>query len=384
MSRISVSQTMAVSEKSIQLREQGIDVIDFGAGEPDFPSPENIKLAGIKAIQADFTKYTAIAGIKELRKGIVEKHARELGSKYDVAECIVNMGGKHAIFNVCSAVVDEGDDVIIPTPYWVSFADIARYVGANVIFANTREDEGFRLTAALIEKTITPKTRLIVANSPNNPSGAVIDDAEFVKIADLCRRNNIYLMSDECYSLFLYDGRKPFSLASHPEFKQNLIITGSLSKTYAMTGWRIGYVLAEKEIVSAVQKLQSHSTSNPVSIAQKAALEAVTGPQESVQIMLAEYARRRKFVLERLRAIPGVKCAEPGGAFYAYPNISVAFGRGGVKNAFDFSVKLLEKAHVAVVPGEAFGTTDHVRLSYATSMELLDKGIRRIAEFMGN
>ena len=384
MSRISVSQTMAVSEKSIQLREQGIDVIDFGAGEPDFPSPENVKLAGIKAIQADFTKYTAIAGIKELRKAIVQKHARDFGSKYDVAECIVNMGGKHAIFNVCSAVVDEGDDVIIPTPYWVSFADIARYVGANVIFANTREDEGFRLTAALLEKTITPRTRLIVANSPNNPSGAVIDDAEFVKIADLCRRNNIYLMSDECYSLFLYDGRKPFSLASQPEFKQNLIITGSLSKTYAMTGWRIGFVLAEKEIVSAVQKLQSHSTSNPVSIAQKAALEAMTGPQESVQMMLAEYARRRKFVLERLRAIPGVKCAEPGGAFYAYPNISVIFGRGGVKNAFDFSVKLLEKAHVAVVPGEAFGTTDHVRLSYATSMELLDKGIKRIAEFMGN
>jgi aspartate aminotransferase len=382
MSRISVSQTMAVSEKTIQLREQGIDVVDFGAGEPDFPSPENIKQAGIRAIQADFTKYTAISGIKELRKAIVEKHAREFGTSYDVSECIVNMGGKHAIFNVCSAVVDEGDDVIIPTPYWVSFADIARYVGANVIFAQTREDEGFRLTAALLEKVITPKTRLIVANSPNNPSGAVIDDDEFVKIAELCRQRNIYLLSDECYSLFLYDGRKPFSVASHPEFRKNVIITGSLSKTYSMTGWRIGFVLAEKEIVSAVQKLQSHSTSNPVSIAQKAALEAVTGPQDSVQSMLAEYTRRRQFVLQRLRAIPGVTCAEPGGAFYAYPNVAVAFGRGGIKTPFDFSVKLLERAHVAVVPGEAFGTTDHVRISYATSLELLDKGLQRMAEFM--
>jgi aspartate aminotransferase len=383
MSRISVSQTMAVSEKSLQLREQGVDIVDFGAGEPDFPSPENVKKAGIDAIQSNFTKYTAIGGIKDLRKAIVEKHARDFGSKYEIPNCIVNMGGKHAIFNVFNAVIDEGDDVIIPTPYWVSFADIARFVGANVIFANTREDEGFRLTAAMLEKVITPKTRLIVANSPNNPSGAVIDDAEFIKIAELCRRYDIYLLSDECYSLFLYDGRKPFSVGSHPEFKQNLIIAGSLSKTYAMTGWRIGFVLAERNIVDAVQKLQSHSTSNPVSIAQKAALEAVTGPQESVQRMLDEYAKRRQFVVKRLRAMPGVTCAEPGGAFYAYPNISVTFGHGGIRNALDFSVQLLERAHVAVVPSDAFGTTEHVRISYATSMELLDKGLQRISEFVG-
>src|SRR5437867_7685713 len=381
ISRISESQTMAVNEKSIQLREQGVDVVDFGAGEPDFPTPENVRQAGIRAIQAGFTKYTAIGGIKELRKAIVEKHARDLGSNYDMPECLVNIGGKHAIFNIFSALIDEGDDVIIPTPYWVSFADIARYVGANTIFVHTREDEGFRLTAKMLEKSLTPKTRLVVVNSPSNPSGAVVDDDEFVRIAALCRERDIFVLSDECYAFFLYDGRKPFSIASHPEFKQNVLIAGSLSKTYAMTGWRVGYVLAVKEIVSAIQKLQSHSTSNPVSIAQKAALEAVSGPQDSVREMLAEYSKRRKFVVERLRAIPGVRCAEPGGAFYAYPNISTAFSRG-VRDSMDFSTRLLEKAHVAVVPGEAFGTKEHIRISYATSMEQLDKGLNRMKEFI--
>jgi aspartate aminotransferase len=383
ISRISESQTMAVNEKSIQLRDQGIDVVDFGAGEPDFTTPDNIRQAAVRAIDAGFTKYTAIGGIKELRKAIVEKHARDFGSKYAMPECLVNIGGKHAIFNIFSALVDEGDDVIIPTPYWVSFADIAHFVGAKTIFVPTREDEGFRLTAKMVEKAITPKTRLIVANSPCNPSGGVIDDDEFVRIAALCRERGIYVLSDECYAFFLYDGRKPFSIASHSEFKENVLIAGSLSKTYAMTGWRIGYVLAVKEIISAIQKLQSHSTSNPTSIAQKAALEAVTGPQDSVGEMLAEYSRRRKFVVERLRSIPGVGCAEPGGAFYAYPNISTTFSRG-IRDSMDFSVKLLEKAHVAVVPGEAFGTTDHVRISYATSIEQLTKGLNRMAEFIAS
>jgi len=223
---------------------------------------------------------------------------------------------------------------------------------------------------------------MVVVNSPNNPSGAVLDDAEFGRIAELCREKDVLLLSDECYSHFLYDGRKPFSIASRTDLKSHLIIAGSVSKTYAMTGWRIGYVLALPEVIGAAVKLQSHSTSNPTSISQKAALEALTGPQESVGIMLAEYAKRRKFVLDRLRAIPGVKCAEPGGAFYAYPNISAAFGRGGIKDSVDFSARLLEQAYVAVTPGEAFGTNDHVRISYATSMEQLDKGLKRIHEFM--
>lgn len=382
ISRISVSQTMAVMEAAIKLRDQGIDVVDFGAGEPDFPTPENIKQAGARAIAAGFTKYTAIGGIKELKKAIVDKHARDFGSKYDLSECVVNFGGKHAIFNAFSAVVDEGDDVIIPTPYWVTFAAIARFVNSNPVFVHTKESEGFRLTADLMERSLSPRTRLIVVNSPNNPSGAVLDDEEFGRIAKLCRDRDVYLLSDECYSHFLYDGRKPFSIASHQDLKSQIIIAGSVSKTYSMTGWRIGYVLALPEVVQAILKLQSHSTSNPTSIAQKAALEALSGPQESVGVMLAEYAKRRKFVLDRLRAIPGVRCAEPGGAFYAYPNISAAFGKSGIRDSVDFSAQLLAKVHVAVTPGDAFGTNDHVRMSYATSIEQLDKGLNRIHEFM--
>ena len=382
ISRISVSKTMAVMEAAIKLRDQGIDVVDFGPGEPDFPTPENVKQAAIRAIHDNFTKYTAIGGIKELKKAIVEKHRKDFGSQYDISECVVNFGGKHALFNIFSAVIEEGDDVIIPAPYWVTFGDIARFVNSNPIFVATNESDGFRLTADLLERSLTPRTRMVVVNSPNNPSGAVLDDEEFGRIARLCRKKNIFLLSDECYSHFLYDGRKPFSIASHTDLKSHIIIAGSVSKTYAMTGWRIGYILALPEIIGATVKLQSHSTSNPTSISQKAALEALNGPQESVGVMLAEYARRRQFVLDRLRAIPGVKCAEPGGAFYAYPNISAAFGRSGIKNSVDFSERLLEKAHVAVTPGEAFGTNDHVRMSYATSMEQLDKGLKRLHEFM--
>ncbi len=373
---------MAVMEAATKLREQGIDVMDFGPGEPDFPTPDNVKQAGIRAIQSDFTKYTAIGGIKELKKAIVDKHAREFGSKYDVSECVVNIGGKHAIFSIFEAVVEAGDDVIIPTPYWVTFADIARLVNSNPIFVPTKESDGFRLTAEILERALTPKTRLVVVNSPNNPSGAVLDNAEFGKIARLCRERNVLLLADECYSHFLYDGRKPFSVGSFTDLKSHILIAGSVSKTYSMTGWRIGYVLAVSEIIGGIVKLQSHSTSNPTSVSQRAALEALTGPQESVGIMLAEYAKRRKFVLDRLRAIPGVKCAEPGGAFYAYPNISAAFGKGGIKGSVDFSARLLEKAHVAVTPGEAFGTNDHIRISYATSIEQLDKGLKRMHEFM--
>ena len=381
VSRISVSQTMAVNEKALQMRAQGVDIVDFGAGEPDFPTPENIKKAGTEAIKSNFTRYTSIGGTPDLRKGIVEHHARIFGSRYEVAECLVNVGGKHAIFNTVSAVVDNGDDVLIPTPYWVSFADIARYAGGRTVFAETQESNGFRLTAALVEKALTSKTTLLIANSPNNPSGAAIDDEEFVRIAALCRDRGVVLLSDECYARFLYDGRRPFSLGAHSEFRDTVVIAGSLSKTYAMTGWRVGYVLGAKELIAAVQKIQSHSTSNPTSISQKAALEAVTGPQDSVGMMLAEYARRRDRVVEKLNAIPGIHCATPGGAFYAYPNISSSFSRG-IKDSLEFSVRLLDQHHVAVVPGSAFGTDDHIRISYATSIEQLDRGIERIREFM--
>src|SRR5438552_7836042 len=249
ISRISVSKTMAVMEAATKLRDQGIDVVDFGPGERDFPTPENVKQAGIRAIQENFTKYTAIGGIKELKKAIVEKHARDFGSKYDISECIVNFGGKHALFNIFSAVVDEGDDVIIPAPYWVTFGDIARFVNSNPIFVPTKESEGFRLTAEVLERALTPRPRMALVNSPNNPSRAVLDDDEFGRIAKLCRERDVFLLSDECYSHFLYDGRKPFSIASHTDLKSHIIIAGSISKTYAMTGWRIGYILALPEII---------------------------------------------------------------------------------------------------------------------------------------
>ena len=381
--RISASQTMAVAEAATRLREKGLDVVDFGPGEPDFPTPDNIKQAGIRAIEENFSKYTAAGGIKELKQAIIEKHARDLGSAYDLSEVLVNVGGKHSVFSIFSALVDDGDEVIIPTPYWVSFADITRYVGATPVFVDTLEGDGFRLTVDMVEASITAKTRVLIVNSPNNPSGAVLDDDEFIRIAKLCQDRGVILMSDECYVFFLYDDRKPFSIASQPDLRDTIVIAGSLSKTYAMTGWRIGYVLGDQSLIKGIGKLQSHSTSNPTSIAQKAAVEALTGSQDSVAGMLAEYAKRRRYVVDRLRSIPGVSCPEPGGAFYAYPNVSAAFN-SGIKDIVDWSVQLLEKHQVAVVPGVAFGTREHVRISYAASMEDLKKGLDRIETFMSD
>ena len=381
MSRISASQTMAVAETATKLREQGLDVVDLSAGEPDFPTPANIKQAGIRAIEADFSRYTAASGTTQLKKAVLERHSQDFGSSYDVSEVMMNVGAKHSIFNVFSALISHGDEAIISTPYWVTFTDVARYVGGKPVFVDTREEDGFRLTSRMVAEAITPRTRLVLVNSPCNPSGAVLDDDEFVRIAEICKERGIILLSDECYAYFLYDGRKPFSIASHPEFKDIVVIVGSVSKTYAMTGWRVGFVLGDQKLIQGMSKLQSHSTSNPTSIAQKAAVEAFTGPQESVGEMLAEYSRRRRYIVDRLRTIPGFKCAEPGGAFYAYPNISAVFEKG-IKDSVDFSVQLLEKKQVAVVPGVAFGTTDHVRMSYAASMADLERALDRIESFM--
>ncbi len=383
ISRISSSQTMAVAEAARELREKGVDVVDFGPGEPDFTTPENIKQAGIRAIENNFCRYTAASGIHELKQAIVERHSRDLGSAFGIDNVVVNVGGKHSVFSIFAALIDDGDEVIIPTPYWVSFRDITCFAGATPVFVNTQESDGFRLTSKMVEDAITPRTRLLIVNSPNNPSGAVLDDDEFIRIAKVCQSRGVILMSDECYAYFLYDGRTPFSIASVPEVRDTIVIAGSLSKTYAMTGWRIGYVLGDERLIKGIGKLQSHSTSNPTSIAQKAAVEALTGPQDSVRAMLDEYARRRRYVVDRFRSIPGIQCPEPGGAFYVYPNVSSALG-AGVKDIVDFAVQLLGKYHVAVVPGVAFGTTDHVRLSYAVSMEDLEKGLDRIEEFMGN
>jgi aspartate aminotransferase len=372
---------MKVAAEADRLRREGVDVVDFGAGEPDFPTPDNIKQAAIDALAANFTKYTNAGGIPELRQAICERHKTDFGTSYSAAECLVTVGGKHAIFNLIQALVDPGDEVIIPVPYWVTYKDVVNYAGGVCVFVDTEESAGFEVTAAMIERHLTPRTKLVIINSPSNPSGAVLSREEFRAIFRLTSQRDVFLLTDECYCQFLYEDT-PFSIATEPGAKETVVVAGSLSKTYAMTGWRIGFALAPAAIIGAMNKLQSHSTSNPTSIAQKAAVEAMRGSQDSIPVMLAEYRRRRDFVIDRLRKIPGVSIVTPKGAFYAYPNISVAFRGGRIKNSLEFANELLAKAQVAVVPGEAFGTDDHIRISYATSMAELERGLDRLHKFI--
>lgn len=381
ISSISESSTLRVAADAARLRASGVDVVDLSAGEPDFPTPENIKQAAIRALEHNFTKYTAAGGILELKQAVCERHAADFGTDYKPNECLITVGGKHSIFNLTQALIDPGDEVVIPAPYWVTYKDVVSYAGGKCVFVDTDENEGFTLTAAMLEPHLHACTKLVIVNSPSNPSGAVIDRGEFEKMFRLCRDRGIYLMTDECYCKFLYDS-EPYSIASMSGARHIVLVAGSLSKTYAMTGWRIGFSLAPASLIDAMGKLQSHSTSNPTSIAQKAAVEALRGPQDSVAVMLAEYRRRRDFVVRRLRQIPGVTCQQPRGAFYAYPNLSVVIGRNGIGNSLDLAERLLMEAHVAVVPGEAFGTERHVRISYATSMHELDRGLERIHQFV--
>lgn len=380
ISRISVSSTLAVVQKAAQLRASGVSLIAFGAGEPDFPTPDNIKNAAIEAINQNFTKYTPTSGIKELKEAIIDRHATDFGSNYKLEECLVTVGGKQAIFEAVAATINHGDEVILPVPFWVSYLDIVNYAGGKPVMLQTREEDEFQLRAADVEKLITPKTKLIIVNSPNNPTGAVVPDEEMEKMLALAKKHNVLLMTDECYCQFLYDGRKPFSLG-HSGDRDNLIIVGSLSKTYAMTGWRVGFALGARNLLSNMLNLQSHSTSNPTSISQKAAVEALCGPQDSVQMMLAEYQRRRDKIVAGLRAIPGITCAMPAGAFYVYPNVGAYLKKNGVADCKVLVDRLLEEAHVAVVPGPGFGTDEHVRLSYATSMENIEEGLQRMKKF---
>jgi aspartate aminotransferase len=380
ISTISVSSTMKVAADAEKLRREGVDVVDFSAGEPDFPTPDNIKRAAIDAIDHNFTKYTNAAGTLELKQAICDRHKIDYQTAYAPNECVVTVGGKHAIFNLMQALVEPGDEVVIPVPYWVTYKDVVNYAGAKCVFVDTDENEGFELRASMIERVLTPKTKMILINSPSNPSGAVFAWSELEKIVAMAKDRGIWVMTDECYHRFLYDS-EPVSLASIPGAKETIVVAGSLSKTYAMTGWRIGFVLGPAAVATGITKLQSHSTSNPTSIAQKAALEALKGPQESVAIMLAEYKKRRDYVISRLRAMPGVKTQVPQGAFYAYPNVSAAY-TGGITNSLQFAERLLTEQFVAIVPGEAFGTNEHVRISYATSMKELEKGLDRLAKFV--
>ena len=386
INRIQISPTSAVIAEADQLKAKGVDIADFGPGEPDFPTPDHIKKAAIRAVEQNYTKYTPTGGIMPLREAICAWHKRELGSSYEPKECVVNVGGKHSIFNVVSVLVQQGHEVIIPAPYWVSYPDIVKYAGGTPVHVETRPEDGFSVKAAVIERAITTKTRMVILSSPNNPTGGVVLPDEYERILALCKKRDVWLMSDECYSHFTYDQHQPYSIASVAGSKDHTIIIGSMSKTFAMTGWRIGYTLAPESLVQATIKLQSQSTSNPTSIAQYAALEAMRGSMDSVPVMLAEYAKRRRRIIDGLRAIPGVRCEEPGGAFYAFPNVAAHLANGSsgqalAKDTTGLAKLLLDKARVALVPGDAFGAPGYLRLSYATSLERIDEGLRRLQRF---
>ena len=380
--RIEISATMAINNEATTMRAQGVDLVDFGAGEPHFTTPEHIKQAGIEAIQKNFTKYTPVAGIKELREAIAARHRADFGSSYNWDETIVGTGGKHALFNAFQVIIDHGDEVIIPVPYWVSYKDMVEFCGGKCVFVQTHAAEDFRLTAAMIEKAITPRTRIIVLNSPSNPSGAVISPEDQAAILKMAASRGIYVMSDECYVYLDYTGH-PFSLGSLAEYKNSLLLMGSLSKTYSMTGWRVGYAMAPKAVIGQIQKLQSQSTSNSTSVAQKAAVAALTSSQACVSEMRAEYIQLRDRIVAGLRAIPGVKCTLPEGAFYAFPDVSAVASRAGISTA-ELTSRLLREGHVVAVPGEAFGMPGHIRFSYATSAKEIDRGLERVRAFFAS
>ena len=377
VSRMQSSATMAAMQAAEALRAAGVNVCDFGAGEPDFDTPDNIKDAAAAAMKAGRTKYTAAGGIRQIQRAIIDFYSREFGTEYQPSEVMATAGGKQAIFNAVVTLIDPGEEVLIPKPYWVTFPEVVVFAGGTPVFIETEETD-FVLTPEQVEQAITPRTKLIILNSPSNPSGRVLPPNDFRRIMELTAERGIYVVSDECYLRFVYPPAEVFSAASLPaELRSRLCIAGSFSKTYAMTGWRVGYALAPTEWTKAMLKVQGHSTSNTNSIAQWAAVEALTGPQESVGVMLSEYTRRREWLLKALCDIPGIKCAEPEGAFYAFPNVSGCL-QGGIKTSGEFAQRLLEEEHTVVTDGAGFGAEGYLRISYATSMEQIKQGVERI------
>jgi aspartate aminotransferase len=384
INRIEVSATMAITAEALRLKATGIQLADFGAGEPHFETPRHIKDAAIDAINKGFTRYTAVAGTPDVRKALVERHRIDFGTDYAVDECVFTTGGKLALFNGIQVLIDHGDEVILPVPYWVSYKDIIQYAGAVVKYVESREEENFRVTAAMIEAAMTEKTKAIILCTPSNPSGAVMDQADVEAIVKLAHARGVYVLLDECYAYLNFTGA-PVSGASLTECKEHVIVLGSLSKTYAMTGWRAGFALGPKQVISAMSKLQSQSTSSAASFVQKASIAAVTGSQECVETMREDYIKLRDRILEGFKTIPGLTCTVPQGAFYVYPNISAFLdargGNGRAKTATELAAKLLNEAHVVVVPGEAFGTDHHIRLSYAVSADVIDQGVERMRNY---
>jgi aspartate aminotransferase len=378
--RIEVSATMAITAAALKLKSEGVNLADFGAGEPHFSTPRHIKDAAIEAIEKNFTRYTNVAGIPEVRKAIVDRHACDFGSNYTPDECVFTTGGKLALFNAIQVLVDHGDEVILPVPYWVSFKDIIQYAGGKVVLVQSKEEENFRITAKMIEAAITPKTKAIILNTPSNPSGAVVAPEDLEAIVRLAHKNGIYVLLDECYVYLTFTG-EVVSGGSFTDCKEHIVVFGSLSKTYAMTGWRAGFALGPKPIIAAMSKLQSQSTSNTASMVQRASIAALTGSQECVTEMRADYIKLRDQTLAGFKTIPGLTCTVPQGAFYVYPNVSKFIGKGAIKSASDLAAKLLSEAHVVVVPGEAFGTSEHIRLSYAVSHDVVDEGVKRMRDY---
>jgi aspartate aminotransferase len=380
---IKPSPTLAIESKAKSLKAAGIDVISFGAGEPDFDTPLAIKEAGREAIAAGFTKYCPVAGTPELKSAIIEKFHRDNGIAYHPAEIIVSCGAKHSLYNLFQAVLNPGDEIIVPAPYWVSYPDMALLAGAKTRIVKTSEADGFKMTADSLRKAIRSKTKALVMNSPSNPTGSAYSADELKAIAQVCLEKHILIIADDIYEKLVYDSFTFTSIASlSPEIKGITVVVNGVSKAYSMTGWRIGYAAGPQEIICAMSNIQSQSTSNPTSISMKAATEALAGDQESVETMRAEFESRRNYIVERLNSIQGIKCFKPQGAFYVFPNVKKLLHKTyfdtHVANTFEFAEYLLEKAKIAVVPGEPFGAPGYLRLSYATSLDNIKNGIDRL------
>jgi len=387
LSLVGSSPTLAITAKAKKMKQEGIDIIGFGAGEPDFDTPLHIKEAAKKALDEGFTKYTPASGIKELKEAICRKFKEDNNLDFSPEEILISCGAKHSIFNAILALCDEGDEVILPSPYWVSYPEMIKVAGAKAVILQTTPKENFKITPQKLEEAITEKTKLLILNTPSNPTGMVYTKDELLSITNILVKRGIWCISDEIYEKIIYDGKEHISIASlGPEIKKLTIVINGVSKSYSMTGWRIGYAAGPKEVIKAMSNLQSHSTSNPASVSQRGALAALEGSQESLNYMVSEFCKRRDYIVKRLNSIENISCLKPAGAFYVFPDVSriigERFGEERIEDSFSLAEILLTRARVAVVPGSAFGAEGYLRLSYATSMENISEGLERIEEFI--
>jgi aspartate aminotransferase len=382
MKTLAPSPTLAMQAKARAMRAQGIDVISFGAGEPDFDTPKRIKDAAVRALESGQTKYTEVGGIPELKAAVCQKFKRDNGLDYAPDEVTVSCGAKHTLYNIVMALVNPGDEVLIPSPFWVSYPEQVRLLGGNPVSVLTQESTGFDLDPEVLRRAVTPRTKIVILDSPGNPTGAVFSAQALAQVAKLAVERNLWVVSDECYEALTYEGRHVSIASMSPEIKARTIVVNTCSKAYAMTGWRIGYAAGPKPVIKAMTDVQSQVTSNPTSIAQWAAVEALGGPQDEVAKMVGEFDRRRRVIIESLNAIPGVTCVMPKGAFYAFPNVSGLFGKrcrsGVLKSSADVCAFLLDEARIATVAGVDFGSDAHIRLSYATGLETIKQGLARM------